>query len=410
MGVDKMPSKIALLQQGKSPIYEKAIEEYLERNLARGRLEFTTDMERAVRESRTIFIAVGTPEGPEGEADLSQVEEVIRALGRVCNEYKVVVIKSTVPVGTCRAMQNLLNREYPACEVDVVSNPEFLREGRAVFDFFAPDRVVIGCESERAEVLMRSVYRSRQLENTPFVFCTLETAEMIKYASNAFLATKISFINQMAELSEKVGADVHQLSKALGMDARIGPHFLEPGPGYGGSCFPKDTKALVRVGDRFGVPVTLVEHVIRVNEEQKQRMVKKVENLLGSLKGKTVTMLGVSFKAETDDVRESPAIVLAECLLEKGARVRAHDPKGLQNFSFLFGSRVQYYEDEFEALKGADAMVIVTEWNEYRNLDLERARKSMRSPILVDLRNLIPCKAALQAGFLYDGVGYYRKA
>ncbi len=406
VGVDKVSSKIALLQQGKSPIYEKAIEEYLERNLSRGRLQFTANMEKAVAESRIIFIAVGTPEGPGGEADLSQVEEAVRAIGRACNEYKVVVLKSTVPVGTCRAMQDLLDREFPACQVDVVSNPEFLREGRAVFDFFCPDRVVIGCESERAEILMRSVYRSRQLENTPFIFCTLETAEMIKYASNAFLATKLSFINQMAELSEKVGADVHQLSKALGMDHRIGPHFLEPGPGYGGSCFPKDTKALVRVGERFGVPVTLVEQVIRVNEEQKERMIGKVERLLGSLDGKIVTLLGVAFKAETDDVRESPAIVLTERLLEKRTRVRVHDPKGLANFSRLFGESVEYYEDEFEALGGADAMVIVTEWNEYRNLDLQRARKCMRNPALVDLRNLIPPKVVLQAGFAYDGVGY----
>ncbi len=406
VGVDVDPEKVAKLQGGVSPIYEQAMEEYLERNLRNGRLSFSTDVEAAVRSSRLLFIAAGTPEGPGGDPDLSQVEAVARLIGRCCVDYKVVVIKSTVPVGTNRRIARLLRDLAAPVEVDVVSNPEFLREGRAVYDFFNPERVVIGGESPRATAILRSVYRSRHLDETPFLFCSWETAELIKYASNGFLATKITFMNQMAQLAECVGADVATLAKGLGMDSRIGPLFLQAGPGYGGSCFPKDTIALVRTGERCGADMTLIREVIRANEAHKARMAEKVERLVGPLEGRTVALLGLAFKAGTDDVRESPALVIAEELLRRGARVRVHDPKALENARKILGDRVAYCASEFEALTGAHAVVLATEWNEYRNLDLERARGLMAALALVDLRNLVEPEEARARGFAYDGVGY----
>ncbi len=408
VGVDVDSEKVAKLQEGISPIYEQTMEEYLQRNLRNGRLPFSTDAEAAIRSSRLVFIAVGTPEGPGGDPDLSQVEAVARLIGRCCADYKVVVIKSTVPVGTNRRMGRLIQNLAAPVTVDVVSNPEFLREGRAVYDFFNPDRVVIGGESPRATAILRSVYRSRHLDETPFLFCSWETAELIKYASNGFLATKITFMNQMSQLAECVGADVATLAKGLGMDSRIGPLFLQAGPGYGGSCFPKDTIALVRTGERCGADMTLIREVIRANEAHKARMAEKVERLTGPLAGRTVALLGLAFKAGTDDVRESPALVIAEELLRRGAQVRVHDPKAMENARKQLGDRVVYCADEFEALTGAHAVVLATEWNEYRNLDLERARGLMAALALVDLRNLVEPSEARALGFAYDGVGYAR--
>jgi UDPglucose 6-dehydrogenase len=314
------------------------------------------------------------------------------------------VTKSTVPVGTNSWIRGELRARTGNGDFDVASNPEFLREGKAVQDFFHPDRVVIGTESERARSVLREVYRSLYLLQTPFVWCGLETAELIKYASNAFLATKISFINQLAGLAEAVGADIHVVARAMGMDGRISGKFLHPGPGYGGSCFPKDTRALVATGEKHGVEMSLVREVIRANEAQKLRMVSKLERLTGPLKNKRVGLLGLAFKAETDDVRESPAIRIVEELLAAGALVQAHDPKAMDNFRRLFPDLV-YCGSEFDTARDADALIICTEWNEYRNLDLARFAAAMRARVLLDCRNVLDGEEARRLGFTYEGVG-----
>lgn len=403
--VDIDEKKIELLRKGIPPIYEPGLDEYLKRNLKAGRLKFSTDIDTAIRENLVILIAVGTPPKEDGEADLSQVEAVAEAISRNLNGYKVVATKSTVPIGTNRWLKNFIAEKSGKDDFDVVSNPEFLREGKAVYDFFHPDRVVIGYEREKAKEIMVEVYRSLYLIETPFVFCGLETAELIKYASNAFLATKITFINQIANLCEAVGADVHVVAKALGMDGRISPKFLHPGPGFGGSCFPKDTKALVKSAQKHGVRLSLIEEVIRANEAQKKRMVEKVEKLLGNVEGKTVAVLGLAFKAETDDIRESPSIVIVNELLKKGAKVKAHDPKAIENAKKVFKDSVEYFSDEYKAVEKADAIVIVTEWNEYRNLDLEKVKHLMKGNVIVDTRNVLDPAKAKALGFKYEGVG-----
>lgn len=403
-GVDIDKKKVELLNRGVPVIYEPGIEEYLQRNLKAGRLRFSTDVDKAIRESEIIFIAVGTPPKGNGEADLSQLEAVAASIAANLNGYKVVVIKSTVPVGTNRWLQAELDRRTGDGNFDIVSNPEFLREGKAVQDFFHPDRIVIGTGSEKARQVIREVYRSLYLLQTPFVWCSLETAELIKYASNAFLAMKITFMNQMANLAEAVGADIHQIARAMGMDGRISAKFLHPGPGYGGSCFPKDTRALATTGDKYGAPVSLIAETIRANEAQKLHMVEKLKKMAGSLKGKHVAVLGLAFKAETDDVRESPALTIVKGLLAEGATVAAHDPKAMETFRAEFPD-ITYCASEFEAAEQADALVICTEWNEYRNLDLERIAKAMRGKILLDTRNLLEREAAEALGFRYQGVG-----
>lgn len=463
-GVDINEKIVETLNSGEPTIYEHGIDEYLERNLSSGRLRYTTDIDEAIQNAEIVFLAVGTPSLESGNADLSQIEGAVEAIGRNLNGFKVVVTKSTVPVGTNRKISTMLAKaagvSAPTGDARVgagrtageggnsaadgriaggadaaagaessaggagntagsaatdapyavVSNPEFLREGRAIHDFFHPDRVVIGYEEgtaagERAREYMEDVYRALYLIQTPFVWCNLETAELIKYAANAFLATKITFINQMAQLAEATGADIHAIAKAMGMDGRISPKFLHPGPGYGGSCFPKDTKAIAATGDEYNVEMSLLKSVISANEGQKRWTVEKLARMAGGLSGKTVAVLGLAFKSETDDVRESPAITIVQSLLEQGATVRAHDPKAIGNFKLLYPDTVEYCESEFEALTGADCAIIVTEWNEYRNLDLARARKQMRGATLLDARNVLDPEAARDLGFTYAGIG-----
>lgn len=403
--VDIDKTKIDMLNHGQIPIYEPGLKEILDKNVREGRLSFSTDIANAIQKSEVDFIGVGIPPKENGEADLSYVKTAVESIAENLNEYKIIVTKSTVSIGTNRWIKEEITEKSGKTNFDVISNPEFLREGKAVHDFFHPDRVVIGYESEKAKEIMKDVYRSLYLIETPFVFCNLETAELIKYASNAFLATKITFINQIANLCEAVGADVHIVAKAMGMDGRISPKFLHPGPGYGGSCFPKDTKALVQIGKKHGVEMSLIKEVIRANEEQKKRMVTKLEKMLGDLEGKTIGILGLAFKAETDDMRESPAIVIINELLKKGAKIKAHDPQAEENARKVFGDSIEYYDNEYKVLKDIDALVILTEWNQYRGLDLEIAKKLMKGNRILDARNLLNKDEAIKLGFKYEGVG-----
>ncbi len=416
--VDNNAAKIETLKKGGIPIYEPGLDDVVIRNVASARLSFTTDMAKAVRESDVVFIAVGTPPADDGSADLKYVEAVAREVARAMNGYKVVVDKSTVPVGTGRKVKGWIadelakrGGEAAGYEYDVVSNPEFLREGSAVQDFTHPDRVVIGAESERAKHLMKDVYRSLFLGETPYIETNIETAEMIKYASNAFLAVKITFINEVANLCEKVGANVQDVAKAMGRDGRIGSKFLHPGPGYGGSCFPKDTQAMARIGRDAGSPMAIVETTIDVNERQKTRMVDKIEAGMGgagSLKGKTFAVLGLAFKPNTDDMREAPAITIIEGLASRGAKVRACDPAAVKEATWRLESvkdKVTFCEDEWDAMTGSDAVVLMTEWNQYRNLDLARVKKTISKPVFFDLRNVYRRADVEAAGFLYFAVG-----
>lgn len=404
VGVDIDDAKVDMLNKGISPIYEPGVERYLKRNLESGRLTFSTDIAGSIQDSEVIFIAVGTPPKDNGEADLSFVESVVKSIADNLNNYKVIVTKSTVPVGTNRWIKKKMGEYAPGKDFDVISNPEFLREGKATQDFFHPDRTVIGYESEQSKEVMFEVYRSLNLISVPFVWCSLETAELIKYASNAFLATKITFINQMANLAETVGADIHTIAKTMGMDGRISSKFLHPGPGYGGSCFPKDTMAVVQTGDKFGIDMSLIRSVIEANDMQKDRMVEKLEKLVGDFSGKTITVLGLAFKAETDDIRDTPAFNLVDGILKRGANIQAHDPQAMDNFSKLY-PQIQYCHSEFDALKGADALVLVTEWNEYRNLNLDKVKEMMKGNIILDTRNLLDGDLVKEKGFIYEGVG-----
>ncbi len=406
--VDKIEEKIDLLKKGTIPFYEPGLKELVDRNVSNGRLSFSTDLATSVRSSLVIFIAVGTPSRDDGTVDLSAVEAVAREIGQVIDDYKVVVTKSTVPVGTNRRIREIILEEAKnSVSVDVVSNPEFLREGSAVEDFMRPNRVVIGSDSEKALAIVKDIYRPLYLIETPFVVTNLETAEMIKYASNAFLATKISFINEVANLCEAVGADVHHVAKAMGLDKRIGPKFLHPGPGFGGSCFPKDTKAFVAIGREHNAPQRIVESVIQVNEAQKRRSIEKVKMVLeDEVQGKTVSVLGLSFKPNTSDIREAPSITLIGSLLEEGAKIRAFDPAAIEEFKNLFPEGTIYYaKDSYDAAEGADVLVVVTEWNEFRNLDLERLKGIMNGYRIVDLRNVYDPHKVQALGFQYIGVG-----
>ncbi|MFP4536414.1 MAG: UDP-glucose dehydrogenase family protein, partial [Spirochaetaceae bacterium] len=373
VGVDINEEIVEKLNKGIPTIFEHGLKDYLERNIEAKRLSFTTDVNAAIEAAEIVFLAVGTPPKADGGADLSQIEKAARSVAKNLTGYKVVVTKSTVPVGTNRWIKSIIEEAAPGVEFSVVSNPEFLREGKAVQDFFHPDRVVIGYEDERAKEFMEDVYRTLYLIETPIVWVSLETAELIKYAANAFLATKITFINQMANLAEATGADIHEIARSMGMDGRISPKFLHPGPGYGGSCFPKDTRAIASTGDEYGVDMSLIKEVVRANERQKEITAERFMELTGDVEGKTVAILGLAFKAETDDIRESPAITIAETLLDAGARIRAHDPEAGENFKALFQEKVSVHVDAFDALKDADALLILTEWNAYRNLDLMRA-------------------------------------
>jgi UDPglucose 6-dehydrogenase len=401
--VDRRKEIVQSLNRREATIYEHGLEEYLVRNVQAGRLAFTSKTEDAVHDAQVVILAVGTPIDATGETDLSQVREAVLSVRENIDEYTVVVTKSTVPIGTNRWIEKTLLETKSADQFSVVSNPEFLREGRAVQDFFHPDRIVIGCEQERARKIMAEIYRPLYLFQTPFIWCNLETAELIKYASNAFLATKITYINQIANLCEAVGADIHVIARSMGMDGRISPKFLHPGPGYGGSCFPKDTRELVNTGVRYGVDMSLVRSVDAANEQQKARVVEKIRKVI-QLKGKKVAVLGLAYKSETDDVRDSPAIAVVGGLTSEGAEVHAHDPKAMQRFRKLFPD-LHYHDNEFAAAEGADVLLILTEWNEYRNVDLQKMRSTMKGDLLFDVRNVLEAESARVLGFRYFGTG-----
>jgi UDPglucose 6-dehydrogenase len=437
--VDNNAEKIGALQQGIIPIFEPGLDAVVARNVQAKRLAFTTNIDEAVKNNAVVFIAVGTPAADDGSADLRYVEEAARGVGRIIEAYTVVVNKSTVPVGAGRKVAGWIKEELAKrgrdIAFDVVSNPEFLREGSAVQDFTHPDRVVIGSESEKARKLMKDVYRALYLNETPYIETNLESAEMIKYASNAFLAVKITFINEVANLCEKAGADVQDVAKAMGRDGRIGAKFLHPGPGYGGSCFPKDTRAMAKTGRDYGEPLSIVETTILANERQQQRMVAKIEVGLGgpgSLAGKTIAVLGLAFKPNTDDMRESPAITISEGLVRRGARLRVYDPAAmteaawrLQSITGEVGDRVRdevhgsvldevrdevqqslyFAKDEYDAINAAHALVLLTEWNQFRTLDLHRVKQLLAQPCFFDLRNVYKREDVEHAELIYFGIG-----
>jgi len=405
--IDVDEDKIAALQSGKIPIYEPGLEALVARNVAEGRLRFSTDLGEAVAHADLVFISVGTPSRRgDGYADLSYVYAAAKSLAPHLRGYTVVVDKSTVPVGTARQVQRVIKEENPDADFDVASNPEFLREGAAIADFVRPDRVVLGVESERAERLLKELYRPLNLIETPIVVTNLESAELVKYASNAFLATKISFINEMAALCEAVGGDVHAVAKGMGLDGRIGRKFLHAGPGYGGSCFPKDTLALVRTAQEHGTPCRIVEAVVEVNAAQRARMVKKIRTAIGGDEsGKTIAVLGLTFKPETDDMRDAPAVTIIPALVERGARIHAHDPQGMDEARKVLPEGVAYFSDIYETIDQADAVILLTEWNVYRGLDIKQLRRRMRGNAFVDLRNVYEPAAMQKAGFEYVCVG-----
>lgn len=410
--VDNDEKKIDYLKKGHLPIYEPGLEPVVERNVYYKRLNFTTDIKQAVEDCEVIFISVGTPPLEDGSADLQHVESVAREIARFMNGYKVIVNKSTVPVGTGRLVKKWvceeLQKRNVSFDFDIVSNPEFLREGSAVFDFTHPDRVVIGVESPRALDIMKKVYSVLYLNETPFIETNIETAEMIKYASNAFLAIKITFINEIANLCERVGADVQDVARAMGRDGRIGPKFLHPGPGYGGSCFPKDTRALAQIGKKYGSPVSLVEQTIMINERQKKLAAEKIEGVFGNLEGKEFAVLGLSFKPNTDDMREAPSITILNELAAKGARFKVYDPEAFREAKIRLDNirdRITYCPNEYEAMEDCNALIILTEWNQFRNLDMRRVKSLLKQPILFDFRNIYKRNEMEELGFKYFGTG-----
>lgn len=405
--VDKDPGKIARLRAGEVPIYEPGLDALMAKNVGAGRLSFTTDLKEAVAGAEAVFIAVGTPtRRGDGHADLTYVMAAAAEIAQALTGYAVVVTKSTVPVGTNRRVAEVIRAARPEAAFDVASNPEFLREGAAIDDFMRPDRVVVGVDSDRARAVMSAVYRPLFLRQFPVVFTDLESAEMIKYAANAFLATKISFINEIAALCERVGADVKAVANGIGLDGRIGNKFLHAGPGYGGSCFPKDTSALARIGQEHGVPMQITETVMRVNEGVKRRMIDKIMEACGdTVNGKTVAVLGVTFKPNTDDMRDAPSLTIVPALVGGGAQVHVVDPQGRREGEALLPG-VTWHDDPYKAAEGAEAVVILTEWNEFRALDLARLARRMATPRMVDLRNVYDRTDALAAGFVsYEGVG-----
>ncbi|MBC6443440.1 MAG: UDP-glucose/GDP-mannose dehydrogenase family protein [Rhodobacteraceae bacterium] len=405
--VDKDPRKIEMLEAGEVPIYEPGLDVLMAKNVEAGRLSFTMDLAKACDGADAVFIAVGTPtRRGDGHADLTYVMSAAEEVAKTLKHYSVIVTKSTVPVGTNREVERVVKAAAPDLDFDVASNPEFLREGAAIDDFMKPDRVVVGVESERAAKVMNDIYRPLYLRDFPIVTTDLESAEMIKYAANAFLAMKITFINEVAALCEKTGADVKQVSKGMGLDGRIGNKFLHAGPGYGGSCFPKDTSALARIGQDYAQPMRLVETTIQVNDEIKRRMVEKLRDMCdGGFAGKTIAVLGVTFKPNTDDMRDAPSLTIVPAMVGGGAEVRVVDPQGKREGEALLPG-VSWEDDPYAAAKGADLLVVMTEWNEFRALDLSRLSKGMASPRMVDLRNVYSAEEASVAGFTaYDCVG-----
>jgi len=404
--VDQDQERVEQLKNGIIPIYEPGLDDLVERNLEDGRLQFTTEIDRAVAESDVIFLAVGTPmRRGDGYADLSYVYKAVEDLTPHLQGFTIIVTKSTVPVGTSREIERRISALRDDVDIAVCSNPEFLREGSAIQDFTHPDRVLVGCDDARAREVMERVYKPLTLRNAPLMFTSRESAELAKYAANAFLAMKISYINEMADLCEQIGANVHEVASAIGSDKRIGDKFLHPGPGYGGSCFPKDIAALIRTGREAKSPLSLIEQVEKINTERKIAMTSRIEKALsGDLRGKTIAVLGVTFKPNTDDIREAPSLVLVPMLLERGATVRAYDPKGQENASEQLNG-VDWCESAMDAAKEADAVIVLTEWNEFRGLDLKVLKQNMAGDVLVDLRNIYTDQQALEAGFEYSSIG-----
>ena len=405
--VEADAGKLASLRAGRIPIYEPGLDTLVADNVRAGRLGFGDDIADAVAGADAVFIAVGTPtRRGDGHADLSYVYAAVEQVARVLNGYTVIVTKSTVPVGTGRRIREILEATRPELHVDVASNPEFLREGSAIPDFMRPDRVVIGVESDRAREVLRLLYRPLYLIEAPILFTGLETAELIKYAANSFLAMKVTFINEMADICERAGADVHDVARGIGLDGRIGKKFLHPGPGYGGSCFPKDTLAMVRIAQDHGAPSRLIEAVVAVNDARKASMAARVVAAAGgSVRGRTIAVLGLTFKPETDDMRDAPSIPIVGRLVEDGATVRAFDPEGIEQARPLLPEQVIYCRDALDAAQGADVLVIVTEWNEFRAIEPQRLREAMRGDVVVDLRNLYEPGAMRTAGFRYSCIG-----
>ena len=405
--VDKDEARIDALQNGKIPIYEPGLEDLVQRNVSAERLSFSTDLAANVGQADLVFIAVGTPtRRGDGHADLKYVYAAAEDIARHLQGYTVVVDKSTVPVGTAREVNRIMRKTAPDADFDVASNPEFLREGSAISDFMRPDRVVIGVESEAAEARLRELYRPLNLIEAPVVVTGLESAELIKYAANAFLATKISFINEMSQLCEQTGADVHAVAKGMGLDGRIGKKFLHAGPGYGGSCFPKDTQALIRMAQEHGASSRIVEAVVEVNASQKARMVAKIRQALGGSEAdKTIAVLGLTFKPETDDMRDAPSLAILPALAGRGAIIRAHDPQGMEEAERLIEANIEYVASIEDAVSGADALVLMTEWNQYRGLNLGKIKSLMKGKVIIDLRNIYERETVEAKGFEYSCVG-----
>jgi UDPglucose 6-dehydrogenase len=404
--IDRDAAKVERLKRGEIPIFEPGLDDLVRRNAAAGRLTFTGDLQKSIAGADAVFIAVGTPSRRgDGYADLSYVYGAAMDIAGALTGYSVVVTKSTVPVGTGRQVHRIIKAARPDLEFDVASNPEFLREGSAINDFMRPDRVVIGAESERAKKVMRDLYRALFLIETPIMFTSLETSELIKYAANTFLATKITFINEIADLCEKVGADVHDVAKGIGLDGRIGKKFLHAGPGYGGSCFPKDTLALVKTAQDHGAPLRIVETVVDINDKRKKDMAARISAACGGdVRGKTIAILGLTFKPNTDDMRDAPSLAIVPALENAGALVRAYDPEGMNEAKKVL-TNPTYCEDAYDAMTGADAVVVLTEWNQFRSLDLARMKSLLKSPVVVDLRNVYAPADMRAAGFSYSCIG-----
>ena len=403
--VDNNEKKIKLLKKGVVPFYEPGAEELLQRNLKAGRINFTTNIGNAVDSALVVFIAVGTPPRGDGSADMRHVEDVAKEIARHIKSYKVIVTKSTVPVGTGEKLRQVISKNLKEnVDFDIVSNPEFLREGAAIEDFIRPNRVVIGASSEQAIAIMKDLYRPLYLIETPFVITDVKTAELIKYASNAFLAAKVSFINEIANLCEAVGADVQVVAKAMGLDKRIGPKFLHAGPGYGGSCFPKDALALLQIARNNHTELGIIKATIKTNEHQKKLAVKKIKDVIESLKGKTICILGLSFKPNTNDIRDAPSLFIIKELLKAGAKIRAYDPAAVEEAKRVF-PKITYCKDAYDAAKGTDAVVIVTEWNQFRNLELSRLKNLAKGKVFFDFRNIYEPKKVREEGFRYYSTG-----
>ncbi|HEV8577553.1 MAG TPA: UDP-glucose/GDP-mannose dehydrogenase family protein [Thermoanaerobaculia bacterium] len=417
VGVDIDETKVRALSSGKVPIYEPGLEELVQKNMKAGRLSFSTELAPAVKKAQAVFIAVGTPPRQDGSADLTFIHQVAASIGEHLNGYKIIVTKSTVPIGTGQEIEKIVRRKAGSShDFAVVSNPEFLREGSAIEDFMHPDRVVIGTRDPKAAELMKDVYSPLAAADVPFIITDVESAELIKYASNGFLATKISFINEVARICEAWGANVEVVAKGMGLDKRIGPKFLSAGPGFGGSCFPKDTSAVATIAQQAGLRFRIIEAVIEVNEEVQGRMIDKIAAALEGISGRTVALLGLSFKPDTDDVRDSPALVIARGLLEGGARIRAYDPQAMDEFKKAMQdpklkfpqdrlADFSFRKDAYDAAKGADALAIVTEWNQFRKLELDRLSQLLHQPLVIDLRNLYEPEKMAAAGFRYVSIG-----